>query len=102
MFVHHQFAACFRRQTRSLDSQLVAIRLPANRIEQRLSANFLSALQRRKNFVALFVEANRNTFLSDTENRSQLPQLETQPRTDLTITKTRTRRALPEPAHLQS
>src|SRR6266849_286126 len=102
MFVHHQFAACFRRQTRSFDFQLVAIRLPANRIEQRLSANFLSALQRRKNFVALFVEANRNHFLSDTENRSQLPQLETQALDNLPIDKIQQRRTLVEQRHLHS
>src|ERR1700682_3791822 len=96
IFVHRQFAALVRRQARRLDFHLVAVSMPSNRVQQRLPANFLSALQRRKHFIPLRVEANQHHFLPHPENRSQLPQLETQAFHDFPIHKIQQRRLHPQ------
>ena len=100
MFVDHKPAALVRRQPGRLNSQLVAVGFSSDRVQQGLSANLLSALQRRKNLVPLFVEAHRYHFLPDPEDRPQLPQLEAQAFDNLPIHKIQQRRTLIEQRHL--
>src|ERR1700686_532521 len=100
IFVHRQFAALVRRQTRRLDFHLVAVGMPSNRVQQRLPANLLSALQRRKHFVPLRVKANQHYFLPHPEHRSQLPQLEAQALHDFPVHKIQQRRTLVEQRYL--
>ena len=94
VFIHDQLAAAVGHQSDGFQIEQVAVGLPTDRIEQRRALDLLSAFQLGKNAVAFGVEAYGYHFFSETQDRSELPQLKAQALNDLAIAELKHRRAL--------
>ena len=85
MFIDDEFAAAVRFQACRLDIELIAVGLPSDGVEQSLAVNVFAAFEFGEDAVASFIQADRNDFFSQAENRSQLPQLEAEALDDFAV-----------------
>src|SRR5215467_4040993 len=90
------------RDPRRFDVEFVAVRLAADRVQQRLPADDFATLELGEDLRALVVEADRNDFFAKTENRAELAQLEAEALDDFAVDEIEKRGALVEQCDLNS
>ena len=73
--VDRHLAARVRLQSGRFKRKLVAVRLAAHRVQQRIGLHFLAALEFREHAIALLVESHAGHLIAQPERRPHLPQM---------------------------